>query len=114
MTKKPKTEPSALLEMSLRLHEEEQHGGHVRDVQADIYERPYHSRPITADFDGDTPFGDSVPQHKLPTRVRMLREFNNMSLTVKNKVRKLQRKLFPVVKAATTILNRNMKKMHDK
>lgn len=114
VTRRLITEPSAILEMSMRLHGEEQHGGHVRDVQADIFERPFHYRPTTADFDGDTPYGDNTPRHKLPTRVRMLREFNNMSLAVKNKVRKLQRKLFPVVKAATSILNRNMKKLHDK
>ncbi|MNB58636.1 hypothetical protein D3C87_364660 [compost metagenome] len=60
-----------------------------RDIESDIFPRP--GRAPTADFDGDT--FNYIAEPKLSRAERARRKFNSMSLTAKNKVRKLRKSL---------------------
>jgi hypothetical protein len=60
-----------------------------RDIESDIFPRP--GRAPTADFDGDV--FNYIAEPKLSRDERARRKFNSMSLTAKNKVRKLKRSL---------------------
>lgn len=79
-----------LLTAALRLDKETGHG-YVRDIESDIFPRP--TRAPTADFDGDTFNYEQPKAPRLPLGELQRRIFNNMSLTRKNRVRKLQRLL---------------------
>lgn len=110
----PNTIPT-LLEAALKLQEAEKGFGAVRDIESDIFQRPFHTSP-QADFDGDTPHGDMPFVDRVSKRRRLLRQFNNMSLTEKNKIRRIRKKLSKASVVSARIastLRRNMKKLHD-
>jgi hypothetical protein len=70
----------------------------ARDVASSIFDKPLVS--FSANFDGDTP--NYAPAAKVPKnrtmRVRLRREFNNMSLTKKKTVRELRKNLAKAAK----------------
>lgn len=84
------------LQMAVRLRLEEEKGGHVRDIEANIFPQP--KRSFNADYEGDTFYHLELPKPRLPLGELGRRTFNNMSLTRKNSVRKIQKKLNAVAK----------------
>jgi hypothetical protein len=89
--------PTELQEAAMKLQRETT--GHVRDVESNIFARPS-LVSFGVNFDGDTPnyAPDPTVQKNRTRRVRLRREFNNMSLTKKKSVRELCKSLAKAVK----------------
>lgn len=98
-----------LLTGAMRLHEE-LGKPFPRDIESDIFPRP--SRAPTADFDGD--MFNYIPEPKLSRAERARRKFNSMSLTEKNKVRKIRKSLKVATSRSSAAMLKNMKKLHDR
>lgn len=81
MINKQKT---ALLTGAVRLHNEQKRFGRVRDIESDIFSRP---PPNRAGGESETRL---IARERLSMTVRLMRQFNSMSLREKNKVRRLQ------------------------
>lgn len=89
--------PTELQEAAMKLRKETK--GCVRDIESNIFAHPT-MVSFTANFDGDTPNyapDPTVPKNRT-RRVRLRREFNNMSLTKKKSVRELRRSLAKAAK----------------
>lgn len=96
-----------LLTGAMRLHEE-LGKPFPRDIESDIFPRP--SRAPTADFDGDT--FNYMPEPKLSRAERARRKFNSMSLTAKNKVRKIRKSLKSATSRSSAVMSKNMLPLH--
>lgn len=89
--------PTELQEGAMKLQQETK--GHVRDVESNIFAQPS-MVSFGINFDGDTPNyapDPTVPKNRT-RRVRLRREFNNMSLTKKKAVREIRKSLAKAVK----------------
>lgn len=84
MDNKQKT---ALITGAVRLYNEQKRSGHVRDIESDIFSRP---PPNRASGESETRM---TTRERLSMTVRLMRQFNSMSLREKNKVRQLQKQL---------------------
>ncbi|MNB61052.1 hypothetical protein D3C87_1017540 [compost metagenome] len=105
-----KVTKSDILEMAMKLRQHDEMGGHPRDIESDIFQRP---KTLNADFEGDMIYQVPTPKNRT-VRVVMRRKFNNMSMQKKNLVRKIQKKLSHASKSSAMQMIRNMKKLHDK
>jgi hypothetical protein len=75
---------TALLTGAVRLYNEQKRFGCVRDIESDIFSRP---PPNRAGGESETRL---IARERLSMTVRLMRQFNSMSLREKNKVRRLQ------------------------
>lgn len=96
-----------LLTGAMRLHEE-LGKPFPRDIESDIF--PHPGRAPTADFDGDT--FNYMSEPKLSRAERARRKFNSMSLTAKNKVRKIRKSLKVATGRSTAVMLKNMTPLH--
>ncbi|MNC20911.1 hypothetical protein D3C75_688780 [compost metagenome] len=69
---------------------------------------------FNVDYEGDTLNYTELPKPRLPLGTRLRRKFNNLSLTRKNTVRKVQKRLNETAKRGAAVMHRNMRKLHDK
>lgn len=82
-----KVNKTVVLTGAVRLHNEQKRFGSVRDIESDIFSRPPPNRAVG---ENETRL---IARERLSMTVRLMRQFNSMSLREKNKVRKLSKML---------------------
>jgi len=99
-----------LQEGAIKLERETGRG--VRDIDSTIFERPIH-KGFNVDFDGDSPHYMAMDrQARLTMRQQLRRDFNNMSMAKKNKVRKIRRQAKGAVDLGAIAMVKNQLPLH--